>query len=148
MNDKWEKWDQRFMDLAAHVSTWSKDPSTKVGSVIVRLDRTVVSLGYNGFPRSVDDDLKRYMDRSAKYLFVVHAEINALLSSHEGLMGYTLYSYPMMPCAQCAAAIIQAGIGRVVYHIPADKKLSERWAAEQRVSTQMFLEAGVALDFL
>lgn len=142
------KWDQRFMDLATHVSSWSKDPSTKVGSVIVRPDRTVASIGYNGFPRGVFDDHERYMNRSVKYLFVVHAEINAILSSHESLQGYTLYCYPMMPCAQCAAAIIQAGLGKVVYSIPSNREAAERWSDDHQVAIQMFEEAKVDLDYV
>ena len=66
-------WHQRFLALAAHVGSWSKDPSTKVGAVIVRNDRTIVSVGYNGFPRHCDDDPELYADRTKKYPRTVHA---------------------------------------------------------------------------
>ena len=71
-------WDQRFLDLAEHIAQWSKDPRTKVGAVIVDEKKRVVSVGYNGFPRGVDDNPDRYEDRTAKLLFVAHAERNAL----------------------------------------------------------------------
>ena len=78
-----EKWDGRFLDLATFIAEWSKDPSTKVGAALVRPDRTIVSVGFNGFPRGVLDHAERYQDRSTKYEMVVHAEMNALLSSRE-----------------------------------------------------------------
>jgi dCMP deaminase len=106
-------WDKRFLELAALVGGWSKDPSTKVGAVIVRPDRTIASLGYNGFPRGVDDT---YKDREHKLLRTVHAEMNAILSAREPVNGYTLYVTPLCPCSNCAAAIIQSGIKRIVYN--------------------------------
>lgn len=108
------KWDRRFLDMAAFVATWSKDPSTQVGAVIVRPDRTIASVGYNGFPRGVSDDDARYADRSLKYPMIVHAEMNAILSAKEPLLGYAIYVTPLAPCATCAGAIIQSGIKRVV----------------------------------
>ena len=109
-----EKWDQRFLELAVTVSTWSKDPSTQLGAVIVRPDRTIASIGYNGFPRGVDDDEARYADREFKYEAIVHGEMNAILAAREPLHGYTLYVWPLPPCSRCAAMIIQTGIKRVV----------------------------------
>ena len=72
-----DKWDKRFLDLAKHISTWSKDPSTKVGSVIV-YNRRILSTGYNGFPAGVYDDPKVYANREEKNKIVIHAEENAL----------------------------------------------------------------------
>ena len=108
------KWDRRFLELAHVISTWSKDPSTQVGCVIVRPNRTIVSLGFNGFPRGVEDTLERLGDKLFKHECVVHAEENALLTARESVFGYTLYCSPVMPCSRCAAKIIQAGIKRVV----------------------------------
>jgi dCMP deaminase len=95
------KWDTRFLDLAALVASWSKDPSTKVGAVIVRPDRTVASLGYNGFPRGVADTESRYEDRETKYQLVVHAEANAIISAGESVKGMTMYG-TLFPCCDCA----------------------------------------------
>jgi len=140
------RWDRRFLDLAAHIGAWSKDPSTKVGAVIVRPDRTIASIGYNGFPRGVDDLPERYDDREQKYLMVVHAETNAILAASESLRGYTLYVHPLCPCSTCAASIIQAGIARVVTVQPTT--ILERWKASFDATQTMFAEAEVRLDYL
>lgn len=134
-------WDRRFLDLARHVSTWSKDPSTQVGAVIARPNRTVASLGYNGFPRGVADTPERYGHRETKYRMVVHAEANAILSAGERLDGCALYVTPFFPCSQCAAAIIQAGIERVV--VGGDILAPARWAKDFVLAARMFSEAGV-----
>ena len=138
-----EKWDRRFLDLANFIAGWSKDPSTKVGAIIVRPDRTVASMGYNGFPRGVLDHEERYADREQKYAMVVHAENNALLNSRESLEGYTLYVTPLPPCTQCAAAIIQRGIARVV--VDQKKDVPENWMKQFEISNTMFREAGVSI---
>lgn len=111
------RWDRRFMTMAGMVASWSKDPSTQCGAVIVRPDRTVVSTGFNGFPRGCNDAEEMYNDRELKYARVVHAEMNAMLSAREPLNGYTLYVHSpgFSPCCSgCAAAVIQTGITRVV----------------------------------
>jgi dCMP deaminase len=138
-----DKWDRRFIELARFVADWSKDPSTKVGSVIARPDRTVAALGFNGFARGVLDHSERYDDRPTKYEMVVHAELNAILNTRESLEGYTLYVTPLPPCSQCAAAIIQRGIGRVV--IQAKKDLPPTWAEKWAFSKTMFAEARVGV---
>jgi len=108
------KWDSRFIEMAEFIADWSKDPSTKVGAVVVRSDRTIASVGFNGFARGVLDTVERLSNRELKYPLTVHAEINAILSAKESVRGHTLYVSPLPPCATCAGAIIQAGIGRVV----------------------------------
>jgi len=135
-------WDQRMLGLASHVASWSKDPSTKVGAVIARPDRTVASIGFNGFPRGVDDAPERYADRPTKYKLVCHAEANAIVSAREPLHGCSIYVAPFPPCAECAKLIIQAGIKRVVAPI-ADV---ERWRESFETSSLMFAEAGVEID--
>ena len=135
-------WNERFLRLAEHVARWSKDPSTKVGAVIVRPDRTIVSLGYNGFPRGVGDAEYRYMNRDTKYAMVVHGDMNAILNAREPLHGCTMYVVPMPPCSTCAGAIIQAGIVRVV----AQKTTNPRWQENFLHTRTMFAEAGVTLQ--
>ena len=73
-------WDIRFMRMAHEVASWSKDPSTKVGCVLVK-DRKIISMGYNGFPRLIEDDLNRLIDREVKYEMTVHAEQNAVITA-------------------------------------------------------------------
>jgi len=132
------KWDKRFLDLSELVSGWSKDPSTKVGAVVVDGDRRVISLGYNGFPRGVKDD-DRLQDRESKYKIITHAEANALLFASESLKGYTIYTYPFMPCSKCSGLIIQTGIKKVVSFVNSN----DRWADDFDIARNMLLEAGV-----
>lgn len=137
------KWDERLLGLAEYVSTWSKDPSTKVGAVIAKGNR-IVSLGFNGFPSGVGDHPERYADRDTKLAMVLHAEENALLFARQDLTGCTAYVWPMPPCANCAAKLIQAGIGRVVAPYPTTEQ-AERWGKGFEISAKMFQEAGVIL---
>jgi dCMP deaminase len=150
MHDKkriWAKWDRRFLELAETVAGWSKDPSTKTGAVIVRPDKTVVSLGYNGFPRRIKDDKKLYENREAKYKRVVHCEMNALISSRERIEGYTLYTWPFFSCARCVVHFIQAGIDRCVApKIP--EELKERWEKELELAVALCKEANVEVTLL
>ena len=134
------KWSERFMHLAEHVATWSKDPSTQVGCVIVDKQNRVVSLGFNGFPRGIKDLANRYEDKETKYLFVAHAERNALDNAPLSVEGCTLYS-PLLPCNECAKSIIQKGITKVVSYEPTEDRPYLRWD----ITKQMFLEAGVQL---
>lgn len=129
------------MQMAIGVATWSKDPSTKVGCVIVRPDRTIASVGYNGFPRGVIDNEARYEDRETKYRLVVHAEANAIVSAGETVKDYTMYC-TLMPCCECAKLVIQAGIRVVI--VPSLEE-SERYAESMKASKLMFREAGVEL---
>ena len=101
-------WDARFLQMAALVATWSKDPSTKVGAVITR-GKFVISLGFNGHPSGIDDSAARLHDREQKYRTIIHAEMNAILSARQPLDGCTLYVVPFMPCSNCGAVIVQAG---------------------------------------
>lgn len=145
-----DRWDMRFLALAEHIAAWSKDPSTKCGAVIVRPNRTIASVGYNGFPRGVVDDPRLYEEREEKYSRIVHAEMNAILSASESLAGYTLYVWPpgMGPtCDRCAAAVIQTGIRRVV-GLDADDKRSRRWSMQGIVARKMYEQAGVKVDVI
>jgi dCMP deaminase len=135
---KMNKWHNRFFDLANLVGSWSKDPSTKVGAVIVRPDRTIASVGYNGFPRGVEDT---YTTREDKLLRTVHAEANAILAAREPLHGYSLYVTPLHPCANCAALIIQAGIKFVHYKVETES--SPAWEEHLKVMNNMFFQSDV-----
>ena len=139
------KWVERFINLAAHVATWSKDPSSQVGAVIIRPDRSVASVGFNGLPRAVSDDPARLADRDQKLLYTVHAELNAILAAREPLHGCSIVVYPFQPCAACAAAIIQAGISEVICPEVPD---ASRWANSFHAARTMFHEAGTVVRWV
>lgn len=133
------KWDERFLNLATHVSEWSKDPSTKVGSVIVAEDKRIMSVGYNGFPRGVEDTEERLNDRPTKYAFVAHAERNSLDNIDASIRGCTMY-VTLQPCPECAKSIIQRGIKKVVYKYNPER---ENLSNFMKFTIAMFEEAGV-----
>lgn len=119
-----EKWNRRFAELARHVATWSRDPSTKVGAVIVDQERHPISLGYNGLPKEMLDDEKILNNREEKYKYVIHAERNAIANSPSSVEGCTMYvTHPC--CSACAEFIAKSGISTVVWiH---NKEFSDRW---------------------
>jgi dCMP deaminase len=137
------KWDKRFLELAKHVSHWSKDPSTKVGAVITR-DKKVVGIGYNGFATGINDSDERLHNRELKYRYVIHAEVNSILNSNGPVDGCTLFTYPLSPCEGCMKMVIQAGIKRVVYPTPSEE-LRQRWGESLDFSVGMAREAGLEL---
>ena len=139
------KWDLRFLRLAKEVSTWSKDPSTQVGAVIAN-EKKVISLGYNGFPEGMDDSEEFYLDREMKLSRIIHAEQNAILNANIPVKGFTLYVWPMMPCAPCSLPIIQAGISRVV-SVTTSEEVHARWHQSFSRSQGNFSEANVGLKF-
>jgi len=137
-----EKWDLRFLETASVFAKWSKDPSRKIGAVIVGASGQIISQGYNGFPRGIGDNEERYNDRAQKYKYVVHAESNAIFNAiHNGsaLFGTSIYVSGLPICHECAKAVIQVGIKRVVYNtIPADA-----WKESCELALSMFDEVGI-----
>lgn len=141
------KWDERFIEMANLVATWSKDPSTQVGSVIVDKNR-VVSHGFNGFPRGVDDSPELYADRGRKYRRVLHAEQNAIAFANRSVENCTIY-ITHAPCSRCVAQIIQSGIARIVCPNPwADADYMERWRDDVLETEAMVRECGVELEYV
>ncbi len=141
------KWDKRFMQMAKFVSTWSKDPSTQVGSIAVR-NRTVIAQGYNGFPRGIDDTTTRLDNRTEKYKFMVHAEMNVIYNAAENgvsLKDSTVYVYGLPVCSECAKGLIQAGIKRIVTPY---QTVPENWQVSTTASQSMFGEVGIRWDWL
>lgn len=139
-----EKWDRRFLELARHISGWSKDPSTQVGAVIVDRHRRIVSVGFNGFAKGVTDHADRYANRDIKLRLVVHGEMNAILFATQSVQGCSLYTYPFAPCSVCAGMAIQSGIFQVISPpMPEDKK--GRWAEDMALAAIQFREANVGL---
>lgn len=137
------KWDIRYLELALFYSTWSKDPSTQVGAVIVRGKNEQVSHGWNGFPAGVADTTERLNDRAKRLALTLHAEANAILKRGTGknLAGTTIY-VTMPPCSKCAITIIQASISKVVY-LKAHNAFMQRWGDDVKLSMELFDEAGI-----
>ena len=141
-------WDEFFMGAALLCSKRSKDPNTQVGACIVNGENRIISVGYNGFPAGCDDDVfpwERNADDSydTKYLYVCHAELNAILNARgRDLSGCRIY-VALFPCNECAKAIIQSGIKEVIY-------LSDKYngTSENRASKRMFEAAGIKLSKL
>jgi dCMP deaminase len=142
-----EKWDRRFVDVAALISTWSKDPSTQVGCVVVGQDREIRSTGFNGFPRGIADTEERLSDRALKYPLICHAEENAIM--HAARVGLSLkdctayVTWP--PCTRCARSLVQAGVREVVFP---EGDVPERWQEDFQMSIALLQEAGVLVRTL
>ena len=143
-----DKWHYRFMELARLIASWSKDPNTKTGAVVVGPDREIRATGYNGLVRGVNDDIPERMERPTKYDFFEHAERNAVYNAcltGTSLKGCVLYAtHP--PCTDCARAIIQSGIKTVITReLETRKDISgQTWRDKLDYSRQMFEESGVA----
>ena len=140
------KWQARFLALTKEIASWSKDSGTKVGAVIVRPDRTICSVGFNGFPRGIEDNPSAIANRDTKLLRTIHAELNAILSAKEPLNGYSIFVWPFQPCSQCAAAIIQSGI-KDVYCPFTDHSSNDRWSESFKNALQMLDEANVRVIY-
>ena len=136
-------WDQRFLNLAKHISEWSKDPSTKVGCVVVGPDREIRSTGFNGLPRGIEDNDERLNNREIKYPLICHAEENAIM--HAARIGISLkdctayVTWP--PCTRCARSLIQAGVSTIIY--PKDIEIPDRWIEDFNLSLNMLKEAKI-----
>lgn len=139
-----KEWGDRYINLAKEISTWSKDPSTKVGAVVIGNNGEVLSQGYNGFPRSIKDTPQRLKDREKKYNLVVHAEMNAIYNASlngVSLKGSTLYVYGLPICNECAKGVIQVGIDKVIATRPAD--YNKEWDESIKDAKALFKEAEV-----
>ncbi len=154
MNDwgisKTYKWDKRYLELARHIASWSKDPSRKIGAVAVGTKGQVLAQGYNGFPRGIDDKDSMYNNKITKYERVVHAEMNCIYNAtYNGtsLDGATMYIHGLPVCSECAKGIIQVGVTRVVTKA-IDDSMPERWIESTELTKQLFEEAGVRYDFI
>jgi len=135
-----DKWHIRFLRLALEVSSWSKDPSTKVGCVLADERKRVIGMGFNGLPAGIADTVERLLDREAKLALTIHAEENALLFATQSVRGSIAY-ITRHPCSNCAAKLIQSGVSVVIYL--ANPGFERRWADNLRFSKQALMEAGI-----
>jgi dCMP deaminase len=140
------KWDKRYLKLTREVSTWSKDPSTQIGAVAIGEKGQVLSQGFNGFPRGIEDSDERYSDREQKYKYVVHAEMNMIYNAtYNGvsLNGATVYVTGLPVCSECAKGLIQVGVKTVVMSKEDVSNALERWKESFETTIELFEEAGV-----
>ena len=141
-NQHISEWDCRFLRIANEIQSWSKDPSTKCGCVLVK-DRRILSTGYNGLPANLSDSLDRYQNREFKLATIIHAEKNAIFnaakngSTTEGATAYVTFP----PCSQCASALIQAGVVEIICPDPASAP--DRWRENFKLASDILYEAGV-----
>ena len=135
-------WDEYFMGVAHLSGMRSKDPNTQVGACIVSNDNKILSMGYNGFPVGCSDEEfpweREGEDLETKYPYVTHSELNAILNYRGGSLEDTTLYVSLFPCNECAKAIIQAGIKRVIYD--SDKYNN---TPMNRAAKRMFTAAGV-----
>ena len=140
--EEYLSWDEYFMGIALLSAKRSKDPSTQVGACIVNKDNRIISVGYNGMPRCCSDDEfpwdKNENPLDSKYLYVCHAELNAILNCDRGNVRDCICYTTLFPCNECAKAIIQSGMSEVVY-------MEDKYADSDSViaSKKMFDTAGV-----
>lgn len=142
------KWKIRYLLLAMHVSSWSKDPSTKVGSIAVNDKGQVLSQGYNGFPRHIEDTEERYSDREKKYKYIVHAEMNLIYNAtYTGvsLDGSTLFVHGLPMCSDCTKGILQCGIKHIVMPL---QEIPDKWLKSWEHSKSMLDESNVTWEFI
>ena len=137
-------WDEYFMGIAMLSAQRSKDPSTQVGACIVSNENRILSVGYNGMPRNCDDDIYPWEregdDLNTKYMFVCHAELNAILNySGTNLVGSKVY-VTLFPCNECAKALIQSGVSEVIYY---SDKYSDSFST--LAAKRMFESAGIKM---
>lgn len=134
-----------FVAIAEAVANMSKDPSTKVGALAVDDDSNILCVGYNGFPRGVDDAKARYEDKKTKYAMISHAEQNLVAQAARNgiaLKGSTVYITSLPPCSSCTKSLIQAGVKHIYFPEPAIGT-NALWMEEWNWSRQMLIESGV-----
>lgn len=142
------KWDKRFLTLAKEVQSWSKDKSTRVGCVIAD-GKYLRSVGFNGIPAGLNDDVPERHERPVKYHWIDHAEVNALEAfPYNDAKGCTAY-VTHFPCAACARALIRKKISRIVTIEREDTtSFDERWQVEQKAALEMLKESGIIIHSL
>ena len=143
-------WKEYFRIIAQSVKLKSKDEATQIGVVIAGKENEIVSTGYNSFPRGIDDMREDRQDRPEKYYWMEHAERNAIYNAARigvSTKGCTMYMTCGMPCADCARAIINAGIEKIVIEAGGTGAKDDRWIEHGHRSITMFIEAGMKIEY-
>lgn len=143
-------WTKYFLEIAEQVKLKSKDQSTQIGAVIVGKNNEIRSTGYNSFPRGLNDNIPERQERPEKYYFMVHAEINSIINASRvgvSIEGSTMYITCGIPCCDCAKAIINAGIKKIVCKNKNDDVIGDMWKEHRKRSIIMFQECGIKIEF-
>lgn len=144
-------WQTYFLQMADTVRLKSKDPNAQVGAIIVGPEKQILSTGFNGFPRNIDDDVPARWERPVKYEWIEHAERNAIYNAaRHGIIlhGASMYIFGFAPpCSDCARAIIQTGIQRIVVgRISGSSNWEQQWAVSLKIAQEMLSEAGIIVE--
>ena len=148
MKETIPSFDEMFIETARLWARKSKDKNTKIGACIAGPDNELISVGYNSFPRGIDDTVPERFDRPEKYFWFEHGERNAILQAARGsvaLKGCRMFVSCWVPCTDCARSIIQVGIVEVVMGQKMEDASRKKWVEDAKRSEQMFKEAGVKL---
>lgn len=140
-------WNKRFIELSEHIATWSKDKSIGTCAIIVDKDNNILSTGYNGFPIGSNDNIPERYERPLKYFWTEHAERNAIYSAAK--RGVSLDNTKMFlrwfPCSDCARAIIQSGIKKVICDKP--DLTTPKWGEHFKITLEMFKECHIEVEY-
>jgi len=142
-------WDEYFINIAEQVKLKSKDNNTKIGVVLVGKNNEIVSTGYNSFPRGINDDVIERQEKPEKYFWFEHAERNCIYNAARigvSTLGTTMYMTCGISCADCARAIISAGVEKIILR-SGKGAMSPKWQESAERSNQMFKEAGIIVEF-
>jgi dCMP deaminase len=142
-------WDEYFINIAEQVKLKSKDNNTKIGVVLVGKNNEIVSTGYNSFPRGINDDITERQEKPEKYFWFEHAERNCIYNAARigvSTLDTTMYMTCGISCADCARAIISAGVKKIVLR-SGKGAMSPKWQESAERSNQMFKEAGIIVEF-
>jgi dCMP deaminase len=142
-------WDEYFINIAEQVKLKSKDNNTKIGVVLVGKNNEIVSTGYNSFPRGINDDVVERQEKPEKYFWFEHAERNCIYNAARigvSTLGTTMYMTCGISCADCARAIISAGVEKIVLR-SGKGAMSPKWQESAERSNKMFKEAGIIVEF-
>ncbi len=141
-------WEEYFINIAEQVKLKSKDNNTKIGVVLVGKNNEIVSTGYNSFARGINDDVAERQDKPEKYFWFEHAERNCIYNAARigvSTLGTTMYMTCGISCADCARAIISAGVEKIVLR-SGKGAMSPKWQESAERSNQMFKEAGIIVE--
>lgn len=142
-----QKWILRYLRLAKEVASWSKDRSKQIGAVAVNQRGIILSTGYNGFPRGIEDRLSRYSNREEKYKFIVHAEMNCIYNaSYNGvsLDNSYLFVYGLPVCSKCMDGVISVGV-KGVFWTAKDDEIRGPWLSEYDMTLEKSMETGIPI---